>query len=115
MGLIHSVLSIALALVCVLAAAAEFTSQPAVADTMDRLGAARLIPVMVATKMLAAIALLVGLALPQIGLVAAGVLVGYFVLAIGAHLRVKDSLSDTGAAIALATLSAITLATGLVA
>ena len=113
MGITHSVLSIALALVCVLAAAAEFTSQPAVADTMDRLGATRIIPVAVAAKMLAAIGLLVGLALPQVGIAAAWGLTAFFVLAIGAHLRVKDSLTDTAGAMVLASFSAITLATGL--
>jgi hypothetical protein len=111
--LINSVLSIVVALVCVLTAAADFTGQPAVVETMDRLGAARLIPLLVAAKMLAAVGLLVGLALPQVGLLAAGGLVAYFVLAVGAHLRVKDSLADTAAAIVLGIMSAATLATGL--
>jgi hypothetical protein len=67
----------------------------------------------VAAKMIAAVALLVGLALAQVGVAAAGGLVAYFVLAVGAHLRVRDSLTDTAAAVVLASLSAVTLATGL--
>lgn len=113
MDLINSALSIVLALVCVLSAAADFTGQPAVVNTMDRLGVARLIPVLVAAKMIAAVGLLVGLGLPQVGLIAAGGLVAYFVLAVGAHLRVKDSLADTAAAVVLGILAAATLATGL--
>lgn len=113
MDITHSVLSIALALVCVLTAAAEFTSQPAIADTMARLGAVRVIPLLVAAKMVAAVGLLVGLAVPPVATAAAGGLIVFFVLAIAAHLRVKDSLADTAAAIVLALLSAITMATGL--
>lgn len=113
MDIAFSILSIVLAMVCVLVAAAEFTGQPAIVDTMDRLGATRIIPVLVAAKMIAAVALLVGLALAQVGVAAAGGLVAYFVLAVGAHLRVRDSLTDTAGAIVLASLSAVTLAAGL--
>jgi hypothetical protein len=111
-ALAHSVLSIVVAMACVLTAAADFTGQPAIVDTMERLGTSRLIPVMVAAKMLAAVGLLVGLALPQVGLVAAAGLVVYFVLAVGAHLRVRDSLADTSGALVLVVLSALTVATG---
>jgi hypothetical protein len=114
MDLIHSVLSIALAVVCVLAAAGDFTGQPSIVEAMGRLGVTRLLPILVAAKMLGAVGLLVGLAAPQVGVVAAAGLTAYFLVAIGAHLRVRDSVADSAAAVVLAVVSAATLATGLV-
>jgi hypothetical protein len=113
MDLIHSVLSIALAVVCVLAAAGDFTGQPSILEAMSRLGVTRLLPMLVAAKMLGAVGLLVGLVVPQVGVIAAAGLTLYFLAAIVAHLRVRDSWADTAGAAVLAVVSAATLATGL--
>ncbi len=64
-------------------------------------------------KIAAAAGLIVGLTVDKIGIAAAVGLSIYFVLAVGAHIRVKDRLKGTLPAIGMLAISAATLATSL--
>ena len=64
-------------------------------------------------KMSAAVGLIVGFAIEEIGIAAAVGLSIYFVLAVGAHLRVRDQLKGTLPDIVMLAISIATLATSL--
>jgi hypothetical protein len=78
----------------------------AVREDLDRLGVPEeLRSVIPAVKALSVIGLLIGLRRPSVGRVTSAALILYFVLAIGAHARIRDEAWRYGAAIGMLTWS----------
>lgn len=112
MGTFATFLSVITALAMFVLAAYDFTNPPRVVDLMARLGHRpgfhRSLGIL---KALGGLGLLVGLAVEPIGVLAAIGLVVYFVLAVGAHARLRDSGAETIPAAGLFVLCALTLLT----
>jgi hypothetical protein len=114
MNTVHVVLSIVLALMCLTSALADFRGIPQILQTMERLRMPiRIVPALGVAKAAAAGGLILGLAVDRLGTFTALCLTAYFVLAVGAHLRVKDALTETIPALVMLGLSAATFATSL--
>lgn len=114
MSTVNAVLSIVLALLCATSALADFRLIPQIVQTMERLRMpTRIIPALGVAKAAGAAGLLLGLAIERVGTFVAVCLVVYFVLAVGAHLRVKDAATETIPALVMLGLSAATLVTSL--
>ena len=111
----HSILSVVLAVLCTASAIGDFLKLPSVMKAAEAVGCPppKLCNILGLIKMLAAVGLIVGLAIDEIGIAAAVGLSIYFVLAVGAHLRVKDNLKGTLPAIVMLAISIATLATSL--
>ena len=110
------ILSILLALVMLASAAMDFRGAPQVIDLVERMGR---LPGFERTlgliKILGALGLLLGLAIPTLGILAALGLTIYFALAVRIHSRLGDSTAETAPAIGLFAVSALTLLTRLFA
>jgi hypothetical protein len=104
MNSVHSILSIVLAVLCTASAIGDFLKLPSVMRAAETVGL---------IKMLAAVGLIVGFAIKVIGIAAAVGLSIYFVLAVGAHLRVKDHFKGILPAIVMLAISTATLVTSL--
>lgn len=88
---LHIVASLPAALVCAAAAVANLTGHRYPREEADRLGVPRTwIPVLGTLLGAGALGLLVGAAVPAVGLAASAGLVLYFIGALIAHLRVGD-------------------------
>ena len=89
--MLHVVSTCLAAAACAYAVFLNFTHAPMVVDTARRLRipVSSMIPFGIVLG-LAGAGLLVGLAVPWVGVAAAAGLVAYFVLAVAAHLRVRD-------------------------
>ena len=110
----HSILSVVLAVLCTASAIGDFLKLPSVMKAAEAVGCPpKLCNILGLIKMLAAVGLIVGLAIDEIGIAAAVGLSIYFVLAVGAHLRVKDKLKGTLPAIVMLAISIASLATSL--
>lgn len=69
---------------------------PFIVRALDRVDCpARLRPVLPVLKLSSAVGLVAGLWVPGLGLVTIGALVGYFLVAIGFHIRARDSFVST--------------------
>lgn len=114
MSVANVILSIVLALLCLTSALADFRLVPQVVQAVERLGfPTRIVPALGFAKAMAALGLLFGLAIESLGTFTAVCLSLYFVVAVGAHLRVKDSPSETLPAFVMLVLSAATFLTSL--
>ena len=110
----HSILSIVLAVLCTASAIGDFLKLPSVMKAAETVGCPpNLCNILGLIKMLAAVGLIVGFAIKEIGIAAAVGLSIYFVLAVGAHLRVKDHFKGILPAIVMLAISIATLATSL--
>lgn len=104
------IVSVVLALVVVGSAAGKLTRQPRVVDmlaTLEVPGA--WLPRLAAAEIAGGVGLLVGLAVPAIGIAAAVGLVAYFVGAVITHLRARDDQFVPPAVLALVALVALVL------
>jgi hypothetical protein len=114
MNTANVVLSIVLAVLCLTSAIADFRLVPQVVQAVERLGfPTRIVPALGLAKAVAAIGLLIGLGLDLLGTFTALCLSLYFVVAVGAHLRVKDAVSETLPALVMLGLSVATFLTSL--
>lgn len=114
MNVVNTVLSILLAFFCATSALADFRGVPQILQTMERLRMpVRIVPALGVAKLAAAGGLLIGLGIDRLGTFTALCLSIYFVLAVGAHLRVKDAVTETIPAFVMLGLSVATLATSL--
>ena len=85
-------LTVVAAIVYGYAAALNFTHNKSVADTAERLGVPSVVDGLVGFLLAAgSIGLVVGFAVPALGIAAACGLVLYFVCAAGAHIRARDT------------------------
>lgn len=108
------ILSIVLAVLCLTSALADFRLVPQVVQAVERLGfPTRIVPALGLAKAMAALGLLVGLGIDSLGTFTALCLSLYFVIAVGAHLRVKDAATETLPAFVMLVLSAATFLTSL--
>ncbi len=104
-------LSVVLIAVCWVTAAADVRREPRVVEIMDRLEVPdRFRTPIGLIKFLAGLGLVVGLWIDWVLAVTSACLVVYFALATGAHLRVRDSVTDTVPAAVLCLVSMIVLA-----
>ena len=114
MNTANVVLSIVLAVLCLTSALADFRLVPQVVQAVERLGfPTRIVPALGLAKAVAAVGLLIGLGLDRLGTFTALCLSLYFVVAVGAHLRVKDAASETLPALVMLGLSVATFLTSL--
>lgn len=114
MNTANVVLSIVLAVLCLTSALADFRLVPQVVQAVERLGfPTRIVPALGLAKAVAAVGLLIGLGLDRLGSFTALCLSLYFVVAVGAHLRVKDAASETLPAVVMLGLSVATFLTSL--
>jgi hypothetical protein len=108
------VLSIVLAVLCLTSALADFRLVPQVVQAVERLGfPTRIVPALGLAKAVAAVGLLIGLGLDRLGTFTALCLSLYFVVAVGAHLRVRDAASETLPALVMLGLSVATFLTSI--
>ncbi len=114
MDVVNTVLSILLAFFCATSALADFRGVPQILQTMERLRMpVRLVPALGVAKLAASGGLLVGLGIERLGTFTALCLSIYFVLAVGAHLRVRDAVTETIPALVMLGLSVATFATSI--
>lgn len=105
-----TIILIVLAAVLGIAAAGSATGKlrrvPQVVDSMHKVGVTDAqIPVLAVLELLGAVGLLVGIWVPTIGTLAAAGLTLYFLGALVAHLRAKESLKEMAPATLLAVIS----------
>lgn len=114
MEAVNVILSIVLAVLCLTSAIADFRLIPQILQTMERLRLpTRIVPALGVAKLAAAGGLLIGLGIDRLGTFTALCLVAYFFLAVGAHLRVRDAITETVPATVMLILSAATFLTSL--
>ncbi|MEN9803232.1 MAG: hypothetical protein RIS41_79 [Actinomycetota bacterium] len=114
MNTANVVLSVVLAVLCLTSALADFRLVPQVVQAVERLGfPTRIVPALGLAKAVAAVGLSIGLGLDRLGTFTALCLSLYFVVAVGAHLRVKDAASETLPALVMLGLSVATFLTSL--
>ncbi|MFM9037502.1 MAG: DoxX family protein [Actinomycetota bacterium] len=112
MGIAATILTITLSVMCVGSAVADFMMAPSVVAAVDRLGLPRqIIPLCGICKVCGALGLLIGFGNEPLQVFAAIALTAYFVCAVGAHVRRKDTLANTAPATMFLLVAAITLAT----
>jgi hypothetical protein len=112
MHIAYLAVTLAAALAVAYAAALDFVGAQSVKLVADRVGVSHRWMLPLGTVLAAgAIGLLVGLALPPLGLAAAMGLVLYFICAIGAHIRARDR--GVGGAVFFLILAACALAANL--
>lgn len=105
-------LSMVLAIVMLGSAAMDFRGAPQIIDLVARMGRFQGFErTLGLIKILGALGLLIGLAMPTLGILAALGLTTYFALAVRVHSRLGDTTSETAPALGLFTLSALTLLT----
>lgn len=86
------ILSVVLALIVLASGAGKLRKSPQVIDGMKHVGVKESqIPILAVLEILGGLGLLIGLAIPTLGRVSAICLAAYFVGAVTAHLRVKDT------------------------
>lgn len=111
---VHVASAIVLAVVCVGSAVADFTSLPRIVESMERLRMpVRLIPALGVAKIAGAVGLVAGFGNDALGAYAAACLSVYFLLAVGLHLRARDTAANTAPATVLCALAVLSLLTGL--
>jgi hypothetical protein len=109
-----SILSVALAAVCLASSVADFKLVPRIVEAVARLGLpTRIVPVLGVAKAAGGLGLLVGLANDDLQIFTALCVTVYFGLATFLHLRVKDSPADTAPAGVLFGLALATFITAI--
>ena len=112
MEVLAGVIAIVFALLCVVSVVADFTMASSVVDAVDRLGLPRaIIPLCGISKACGAIGLMMGFGNDSLRLFAALALIVYFIIAVGAHVRRRDSLRNTAPAVVFLVMAAATLVT----
>ncbi|MEV5897565.1 DoxX family protein [Nonomuraea fuscirosea] len=110
MAFVTGIASVLLALVMLASAYGKLRLAPNQVQTLTRVGVTqRLIPVLAALEIAAALGLLAGLFWAPIGIAAAAGVVAYFIGAVGSHLRVKDFNVTAPAVLLLAGGAVLTL------
>jgi hypothetical protein len=116
MSEVSVILSLVLAVIMLASAAMDFRGSQQIVDLVARMGR---LPGFERTlglfKILGALGLLIGLANPTLGILAALGLTIYFALAVRIHSRLGDTTAETAPAIGLFAFSALTLLTRLFA
>lgn len=111
MDIVATILTITLSVMCVGSAVADFMMATSVVAAVDRLGLPRqIIPLCGICKVCGALGLLIGFGNEPLQVFAAVALTAYFVCAVGAHVRRKDTLANTAPAAMFLLVAAITLA-----
>lgn len=110
MDLATIIVSAALAVILTASAFVKATSQPGIVEGMVAVGVpAERVPLLAIPVFAGAAGLVMGLWISWIGIAAAGGLVAYFGLAIGAHVRAKDPKMGTAVILFLGTAAALAL------
>jgi len=114
MRVVADMLSVLLAAIVLASATLDFRGTPQITELIKRLGYRpgfeRLLGLV---KIAGALGLLIGLAVPLLGELAAACFVAYFLLAVRGHWKAGDTRQDTAPAVMLAGLSAVTLLLGI--
>ncbi len=112
MVVLSTILAVIVALVCLVSAVADFKVLPQIVETMERLRMpTRIIPALGLMKVAGALGLLIGIWLDALGSYAAFCLSIYFLVAVGLHLRARDTAAQTAPAAVLFVLSVVTFIT----
>ncbi|MBC9711431.1 DoxX family protein [Streptomyces sp. TRM66268-LWL] len=110
MFLAYAIVAALLALVLAASATFTFARNPAITDSMGKVGVPdSWLPRLASLKAAGALGLLAGLAVPFIGTAAAVGVVLYFIGAVIAHLRVKDYELAPAAVLVLVAVAALVL------
>ncbi|MBM3638169.1 MAG: hypothetical protein FJW98_01900 [Actinobacteria bacterium] len=111
-NIVALVLAVLLVVICLATAVADFRSDPRALEVTDRLAIPRsAVRSLGVIKVVLAIGLLVGMATGAVAFVAGVALTFYFLFAVVAHVRVKDTLANTVPAFVCLVLSALYLLT----
>lgn len=114
MSTANTVLGVVLAVLCLISAIADFRLVPQVVQAVERLRLpTRIIPTLGIAKTAAGVGLLLGLVIDRLGTFVALCLSAYFVIAVGAHVRVRDAIVETLPAVVMMALSVATFLTAL--
>lgn len=110
MFVVTVIVSVVLALAALGSAAAKLTENPKIVTTLGGLGVPMAwLPKLAAAEIAGAVGLLIGLAVPAIGIAAAAGLVGYFVGAVITHLKANDHEIVPPAVLGLVAVAAMAL------
>jgi uncharacterized membrane protein YphA (DoxX/SURF4 family) len=102
------IMTVALAAIATISAMGKIRKMPQVIESMTHVGVkANQITQLAYLEILGALGLIIGIAVPLLGLVSAVALTLYFLGAVAVHLRVKDKFKDFGPALFLAVLCGI--------
>ncbi len=100
-----TIFTVVLALIALVSAMGKLSKMPQVIESMTHVGVKpNQIPQLAYLEILGALGLLIGIAVPVLGLVSAIALMLYFLGAVAAHLRIKDKFKDFAPALFLAVL-----------
>lgn len=114
MNVFATLLSVVLAVACVITAAADLRRHPSIVESMERLEVPlERVPWLAAMKLAGAAGLLVGISLQWLQVTAATLLMIYFVGAVAAHARVRDGIGRIAPALVLLVVSALAALTSL--
>lgn len=104
------VVSVLLAVAALGSAASKLTKNPKIVENVTKLGVPMAwLPRLAVAEIAGAVGLLVGLAVPAIGIAAAVGLIGYFVGAVVTHVRASDKELAPAAVLALVAVAALVL------
>ncbi|MEV6302917.1 DoxX family protein [Actinoplanes sp. NPDC051861] len=103
------ILSVLFAALLVVSAAGKLRGEASQVATLERVGARKLAPVLALLELAGAAGLVAGLAWWPIGIAAGTGIALYFLGAIGAHLRVKDTAVTPAAVLLVVSLAAVTM------
>lgn len=110
MFVVTVVVSVVVALAAIGSAVAKLTKQPKILEQMTHLGVpVGWLPRLAAAEIAGGVGVLVGLAVPALGIAAAIGLIAYFVGAVVTHVRAKDSEIAPAAALAVVAAAALVL------
>ncbi len=116
MNIVALVLAVLLVVICLATSLADFRSDPRALAVTDRLEIPRsAVPSLGVVKVVLAVGLLVGIVSGVIAFVAGVALTFYFLFALVAHVRVKDTTANTAPAFVCLVLSALYLLTTIAA
>ena len=116
MNIVALVLAVLLVFICLAAAVADFRSDPRALAVTDRLEIPRpAVRSLGAVKAVLAVGLLIGMVSGLVAFVVGVALTSYFLFALVAHVRVKDTTPNIAPAFACLVLSALYLLTTIAA
>lgn len=105
------VLSILFALLLLFSAYGKLTHNPAQAETLEKVGATRIVPILALLEIAGAAGLIIGLFWWPLGVAAAIGTLLYFLGAVIAHVRVRDTQIAPAAVFAVVSVAIIALRT----
>ncbi|NGN92452.1 DoxX family protein [Nocardioides sp. KC13] len=105
------VLSILFALLLLFSAYGKLTRNPAQAETLEKVGATRIVPILALLEIAGAAGLIIGLFWWPLGVAAAIGTTLYFIGAVIAHVRVRDKAIAPAAVLAVVSVAIIALRT----